>query len=67
MTGEEKLQARACAVYNKWLEGETAIAKAMINMTPSRKVPYIIFVLTIVAVSEGRYDQVKNFMLEILE
>jgi len=56
------LRDQAGAIYNAWLNGNKATARAMLAQVPHERTAYVTMTMTVLAVHEGRQYEFTQFI-----
>lgn len=61
-TLSETLRQQASSIYRTWYEGNKSTAHAMLNQVPPKRIAYVVFTLTILAIADGEQHAMSHFM-----
>lgn len=56
------LRDQAGAIYNAWINGNKAMARAMLAQVPPERTAYVTMTMTVLAVHEGKQFKFSKFI-----
>ena len=56
------LRDQAGAIYNAWINGNKATARAMLAQVPHTRTAYVVMTMTVLAVHEGKQHPFSQFI-----